>query len=301
MDSIKIYIAMHKPAYIPQHRLLKPLQIGTALHEPLPDMLHDNIGVHISDKNPCYCELTGQYWVWKNQQADYVGFYHYRRYFTFQQQRRPYCIYNFPDEATLARMGYGPGPMEQFIRQYDIIAPRTENMHETAWDNYRRAPYHFIEDLQLAAQLVRQRHPAYRPALEQYLNGTELYLKNMYIMRGELFQQYCSWLFPLLAAFDRQNNWQKYGSHPAALRVDGYLAERLFGIWYTHLKQQGQVHSCELSRIHFADLDGGKGTLKAMKLVNAALPPGTRRRSMASCGARFVLKQRAQYKLRSTQ
>ena len=291
--DIKIYIATHKPVYVPQHPLLTPLQIGTALHEQLPDMLHDHTGVHISDKNSRYCELTGQYWVWKNQQADYVGFYHYRRYFTFQRQRRPYCIYDFPDEAMLECMGYEPEQMEQFISRYDIIAPKAENMYETAWDNYRRAPYHFIEDLQLVAQLVQQNHPDYRQATQQYLNGTALYLKNMYIMRGELFQQYCSWLFPLLEQFDRQNHWQKYQNHRAALRVDGYLAERLFGIWYTHLKQQGQVRSCELPRIHFANLDGGKGTLKAMKLVNALLPPGTRRRSVASRGARRVLQERA--------
>ena len=143
MADIKIYIATHKSVYIPQHPLLTPLQIGTALHEPLPDMLHDHTGDHISDKNSRYCELTGQYGVWKNQQADYVGFFHYRRYFTFQQQQRPYCIYDFPDEVTLERMGYEPEQMAQLINRYDIIAPRAENMYETAWDNYRRAPYHF--------------------------------------------------------------------------------------------------------------------------------------------------------------
>ena len=82
-----------------------------------------------------------------------------------------------------------------------------------------------------------------------------------------------------------------------ALRVNGYLAERLFGVWYTHLKQTTEVKSCELSRIHFAELDGGKGKLQSMKLVNAILPPGTRRRSLASRGARFVLKKRAEQKL----
>ena len=30
--KIKLYIASHKPTYIPEHPLLVPLQIGTALH-----------------------------------------------------------------------------------------------------------------------------------------------------------------------------------------------------------------------------------------------------------------------------
>ena len=46
-------------------------------------MLHDDEGENISDKNPMYCELTAQYWAWKNLDADYYGFCHYRRYFNF--------------------------------------------------------------------------------------------------------------------------------------------------------------------------------------------------------------------------
>ena len=295
--KIKLYIASHKPTYIPEHPLLIPLQIGTALHEPIPDMLHDDTGPNISEKNPRYCELTGQYWAWKNEQADYYGFYHYRRYFTFQAAKRPYLIYDRPDEATLKRMGYEPKQMAQCISQYDLIVPQAEEMYETVRENYRRAPCHDIADLQLIEQIVKEQCPQYSQAMEQYFQGTKLYLKNMYIMRNGLFQQYCSWLFPLLEEFDCRNDWDKYRGNPVALRVDGYLAERLFGVWYTYQKQTNAVKSCELPRIHFAHLDGGKGKLQSMKLVNAILPPGTRRRSLASRGARFVLKKRAEQKL----
>lgn len=295
---IKIYIATHKQTYVPMHPLLLPLQIGTALHQPITNLLHDNEGEHISAKNSAYCELTGQYWVWKNEQADYYGFYHYRRYFTFMPQKRPYVIYDYPDEATLQRMGYAPDEMAAFIAQYDLLVPKAEAMYETVWDNYRRAPYHFREDLEHIVQLVKDWYPAYRSATLHYLNGTQMYLKNMYIMQHDLFHQYCSWLFPLLEEFDRRNDWTKYTNHPAALRVDGYLAERLFGIWYTHLKQQKVAKSCELGRVHFADVDGGKGSLQKMKLINTVLPAGTRRRSLVSRGARYVLKKQANAKLK---
>lgn len=293
MADIQIYVATHKQTFVPEHPLLVPLQIGTAMHTPLPGFLHDSVGDNISAQNGCYCELTGQYWAWKNRKADYYGFYHYRRYFSFRPETYPYIIKNFPDGATLQHMGYQPEQMAEQITGYDMLVPVAETMYETVWDNYRRAPYHFIEDLQLMVQLVKELQPAYRQAAEQYLNGTKLYLKNMYIMKHDYFDAYCSWLFPLLEAFDRRNNWHKYKQNPDALRVDGYLAERLFGIWYTHLKQQGHSNSCELNRVHFARMDGGKGTLQAMKLINTALPPGTRRRSLASRSARFVLKKKA--------
>ena len=70
---INLYVVTHKSVYIPAHPLLVPLQIGTAYHEKINNMLHDDTGDNISYKNNRYCELTGQYWVWKNQQADYYG------------------------------------------------------------------------------------------------------------------------------------------------------------------------------------------------------------------------------------
>lgn len=83
--KINIYVSMHKDSYVAPNKYLIPIQVGTALaEEEIPGVLHDNTGINISAKNKRYCELTAQYWAWKNvKDADYYGFWHYRRYFAF--------------------------------------------------------------------------------------------------------------------------------------------------------------------------------------------------------------------------
>ena len=84
MDDIRILVATHKESYAPSNAFISQIQVGTALSEHyIKDILHDDQGENISSKNRSYCELTAQYWAWKNEDADYYGFFHYRRYFSF--------------------------------------------------------------------------------------------------------------------------------------------------------------------------------------------------------------------------
>ena len=81
-----IYIITHKKfkSIIEDQVHYKILHVGS--NDDYYDYyLKDNTGDNISKKNPNYCELTGQYWIWKNvdSSADEItGLIHYRRYFT---------------------------------------------------------------------------------------------------------------------------------------------------------------------------------------------------------------------------
>ena len=78
--SIKLFTITHKQFTPPPDSMYVPLHVGRVNTEDL-GYLGDNTGESISSKNPFYCELTGMYWIWKNEKnADYVGICHYRRY-----------------------------------------------------------------------------------------------------------------------------------------------------------------------------------------------------------------------------
>ena len=278
MTDIKLYVACHRPVKLPQHPYLYPVHAGAKLSGSyFNNMQRDDNGEHISDKNCTYCELTVQYWAWKNQKAEYYGFFHYRRFMSFQIVKKTICdIYLQPNDSVLMDNGYDIEYLSRFVSAYDVLVPCAEKTVETVYQKYINAPYHYKEDIDLMMMIVAQHQPKYRDAMEQYMQGHDQYYFNMYVMKQEWFDQYCQWLFPLLKQFDYVNNWNKYNENSIAMRVDGYLAERLFGVWYTYQMQHNTLRSIEVPWFYFAM--GDKKLYKKQWLKNKLLPPGSRRK-----------------------
>lgn len=272
MAKIKLFVCCHQPVQVPAHPLLVPIQVGAALADThFPGFLHDDTGDNISAKNRSYCELTAQYWAWKNVEADYYGFFHYRRYlYPDTQEKRPYRIQREPTSGQLDKLGFNR--FADLIQQYDLIAPIGENMYIPVQGHYANAPYHHRKDLELVEQIVREQHSEMIKAMEEYLSGTVCYFGNIYIMKRQIFQDYCAWLFPILEEFDRRADVSGYSAQE--LRVNGYLAERLFGIYLTHVR--GELRTLELPRVHFIS---NKVDKQRQQFLNTVLPPGSRRRS----------------------
>ena len=269
MADIKLFVCCHRPEKVPEYPLLVPVQVGTALSEErFLCFLHDDDGENISEKNRSYCELTAQYWAWKNVDADYYGFFHYRRYlYPNTKSKLPYRIEGVPGQLILDKLGFKK--YAELIEKYDLIAPIGENMHIPVREHYANAPHHHGKDLELIERIIRECHPQMVSAMEKYLSGTICYFGNIYIMKRQVFQDYCAWLFPILEDFDRRAD--KSGYSAQELRVNGYLAERLFGVWYEY--HRTKLRTIELPRVHF-----GPPTV-AKRLEQCILPPGSKLRA----------------------
>lgn len=280
--DIQLFVSCHKTFPVPRNTLLHPIHVGAALSaDSIAEFLRDDTGENISTLNRRYCELTGQYWVWKNVEADYCGFFHYRRYlYPDMAVRRPYIIRSAPTEVELEHLGFREFP--QLIEQYDLIAPIGEDMHISVREHYASAPFHHTKDLALTEEIVRELYPAFVPAMEQYLGGSVCFFGNIFIMAKPVLDDYCRWLFAVLAEFDHCADVTDYD--PQELRVDGYLAERLFGIYYTH--RRGELRTLELPRVHFEQDDRLR---RKQEFINALLPPSSKRRAIVK---RFTLIQK---------
>ena len=271
MGDIALYVCCHRESEVPAHPLLRPIQVGAALAQRrFPGFLHDDEGENISQRNRAYCELTAQYWAWKNSEAEYAGFFHYRRFlYPDAAARRPYLLKPQPSEELLERLGYDG--FEPLIRDHDLILPKREEMYVPVRQHYAQAPFHCGEDLARMERIVAELYPDDASAADAYLSGTAQYFGNIFIMRRRVFEAYCAWLFPLLEEFDRRTD--AGGRSAQEARVDGYLAERLLGVFAQ--ARRGRLRTLELPRVIFT----GKDAFFHQQLLYRCLPPGTKRRA----------------------
>jgi len=265
-ENIKIYISCHKKCYLPKHELLFPIQVGaTKSKVRFAGMLHDDEGDNISEKNQSYCELTAQYWAWKHGDADYYGFFHYRRYMSFADEIFETNMFQdiemeYLTDTALKKLNLDKDVMIRKINQYDIIATHPVNLPElnadlhNNYDQYVLTPYQYKEDIEVLLDIIKEKFPEFYDTAYQYFYKDKLgYYCNMFIMTKELFLQYSEWLFTILEEHEKRRDYSDYTID--GKRISGYLGERLFGIYYVYLKNTGKYKTCELQRTLFMNVD----------------------------------------------
>ena len=268
--QIKIFMCVHKPfSFLPP--LATAVQGGAAMHDPIPGAVSDDGALgSISRKNAEYCELTVQYYAYKNEDADYFGFCHYRRFFAdSKKSTAPYTVTGAFTPKKARRLLLSEAEIVRLCDRYDVILPRAEDMSVSVYDQYASAKHHYEEDLKLFILLLKEKYPFLSPFADAYLANSKQYFCNMFIMKKDIFTEYCALLFPLLAEFDEHKTMHEGF---ADNRTDGYLGERFLGIFMAYAKSKGiSVFECQR-----ADADC---SLKK-RLIYFLLPPESKRRCL---------------------
>lgn len=215
--DIKIAVACHKPYWMCQDPVYNYVEAGAALHaSPLPGMEHDCTGEQISSRNETFCELTVLYWAWKNWESEYIGLCHYRRFFAARRFGRK-------KKRILKRE-----ELSRLLDTADVILPKKRNYWiETNYSQYIHA--HHKEDLDTLRRVLAECCPEYLPAFDTNMAQTYGHRFNMFIMRKDIADAYCKWLFDILFQLERELDITEYDA--ASRRVFGYVAERLIDTW----------------------------------------------------------------------
>lgn len=202
-------------------KYMKKLQVGV-YHTPRREAdFYDNEGDNISDKNGNYSELTGLYWMWKNQvQLDpdkaghYYGLAHYRR----RLQLSGDDILRLQDNDIDVVLPY-PMPYEP-----NIEAHHNRYLKDTEWNAV------------LAA--LKELHPEYAEAFRAILQQEYLYNYNVILAKGNVLDDYCGWLFPILFKVEEINDPR--GEKPAN-RYIGYIGETLETLYFMYHKNDLRI------------------------------------------------------------
>lgn len=258
MKKISILISCHKPSKTIKNKYVKPIQVGTELSKnKIKGCLYDNEGENISNKNKRYCELTAQYWAWKNIDADYYGFFHYRRYLSLANKKyfkMPFndVKINSINEKEIEKFGLNENNILNFVEKYDLIVPKRSYCVSNYY-HYMTANGHHIRDLDFCLKVIKEDYPDMYKSAKKYMHSGFAYFCNMFIMKKELFNNYCQWLFDILGKHEKEYPCENYNTRE--YRVSGFLAERLFGIYVTWLKQDKSIKIKHVQRIRIKNTD----------------------------------------------
>lgn len=220
--DITIGIAMHKPYPVPQGDIYLPIHVGAALHpDVLSDIQGDNIGDNISKLNPYFCELTALYWLWKNNDSDYKGLVHYRRYFATRNLRKRHIGNRYN------RIIQGL-ELEQLLEDASVVLPKKRHYFiETIYSHYAHTMY--AEHLETTEAVLRDMAPAYLDQWHKLMNKRSAHIFNMMVMDREHFDAYCAWVFPILFEVTKRLPPEQYSSFHA--RYPGRISEKLLNVW----------------------------------------------------------------------
>ena len=212
-----MYILTHKKfdyEDIVEKQLYKPLLCGSACLNEDFDYVRDDTGDNISNLNKYYAELTGEYWAWKNDDSDIIGFCHYRRYFAKNI---------FLNKMTKQ-------DIQKSLDNYDIILPQKARLGITRLEDIdSSSDIQKEQDYILLREIIADESPEYLKSFDDFLNGNEISFHNMFVCRKEIADDYFNWLFSILEIFKNQTDFSQYDEGNA--RILGYLSETLLNVY----------------------------------------------------------------------
>jgi hypothetical protein len=253
-EDLRIYIVTKNAVRFPEETLFQPIQGGAALTSvKIPRAIGDDSGDSISLENEYYAEISSMYWVWKNApRSDYVGFFHYRRFLNFGEPLCPeehWSKRNFFDfePSTLQRFGWTKDLAQAALGGCDLAIPHREPViRPPQWDqpcsiytHYRNS--HVTRDINLALQVIKELYPNDYHFAKNVIESYYGHFCHMYVMRWQMFQEYMSWLIPILQGVGRRIdvNSPIYAMGSGQTRMLGFLGERLFNVY---------IERCRLDR-----------------------------------------------------
>lgn len=229
--NLKVLVCYHKEDYLIKDEHYLPIQVGRTSSKINLDMIGDDLGDNISNKNYCYCELTGLYWAWKNlKDVDYIGLCHYRRFFDFHNQcRKGFPLTAFPIKSISEFDLSIPDSLISQLDKGGVVMVKPFTFGHALYLDY--CANLISEDFHTLRLTINETQPKeIKEAFHKIMyHNNKFSPYNMFIMKWEDFDKYCNWLFSLLALVEKRTKISHYS--PTQIRIYGYMGEYLLNVW----------------------------------------------------------------------
>lgn len=208
----KIYQSTNLSSYI------IPIQVGAALTTEQIAEITDDTGDNISLRNRRYSEMTAFYWMWKNAKADYLGLCHYRRLWVDMD-----------------------GIVEKLrMTDVDAVLPLPTLCEHSVYEDYLLK--HIPDVWRPMMDVLREQSPEYYEASREIFQGRIFYASNMCILKREVLDDLCSWMFPIVMEVenrvgDLQDTYYN--------RYAGFCTERLITLYFLYNKNNWKIAHAE--------------------------------------------------------
>lgn len=246
--KVEIYIAAHKNFEQIFDKTFIPIHVGSEESKDDFCPTKDSSGENISNKNDTFCELTALYWIWKNtKNQDFVGLLHYRRHLNFsfsKKKENEWGVVEYPiiDQRYISENSLDHYGVLACLEDNDIILPQkwdVRNAGSTSMlDHYQRGKHHHINDYLQCLNIIKEKYPEYYPFVSKVNDSTDGYFTNIFIVRREIFDKYCSWVFDILFELEKRIDISDYSVQEK--RVFGYISEWILNIFIEKLKHDNK-------------------------------------------------------------
>lgn len=202
--EVRIYVLTHKDFTPPP------------LSEYIPLSVHEAAGENIAAKNDTFSELTGLYWIWKNDTAsEIVGTAHYRRY-----------LLN-ADGALLTA-----AEITGILQSHDCITTKELQLNFPYYEGFgKNHKFYYLDELR---KVLSEKCPSGLSLYDALVHKPHTYFGNMLIAKKALYDDYCAWLFDILFTLEKRIVIDEPDSYHR--RIFGFISEFL---WYFYVKKEG--------------------------------------------------------------
>lgn len=251
-------------------------------------MLGDDTGDNISERKYTFCDLTVQYWAWKNVNADYYGFCSHNKYLSYSEdvfKETPFGVVLDPAlRQDVVRNKYliTLDRVNALLSKYDIVVAKKTSISKLKTEPPFKEAKKVSDVLdvfeytlatpkpsEILKRIIEKDYPFLEETYKQYVSGSEILLNHAFIMKAEIYTDFCSLEFEVVKKLEKELKKRAYGE----LRVTAFqdIHNTLLAVYIDYIQAKKSMRVLTQQLISFESVCPSQEVFPAFSENNIAI------------------------------